>query len=45
MVDICMLGTTGGMPMIDKFMSAALINFNRLWRRNSGSHEKNRLGV
>lgn len=27
MVDICMLGTTGGMPMIDKFMSAALINF------------------
>lgn len=28
MVDLCVLGTLGGMPMIDRFMSSTLININ-----------------
>ncbi|MBW6409913.1 ribonuclease Z [Clostridium weizhouense] len=28
MVDLCILGTLGGMPMIDRFMSSTLINVN-----------------
>ncbi|MGL4108294.1 ribonuclease Z [Clostridium sp. LP20] len=28
MVDLCFLGTLGGMPMVDRHMSATLINFN-----------------
>ena len=28
MVDLCFLGTLGGMPMVDRYMSATLINFN-----------------
>lgn len=27
MVDLCVLGTVGGMPMVDRFLSATLINF------------------
>ncbi|AOR23102.1 ribonuclease Z [Clostridium taeniosporum] len=28
MIDLCILGTTGGMPMVDKFLSSTLININ-----------------
>ncbi|NFI57233.1 ribonuclease Z [Clostridium botulinum] len=28
MIDLCVLGTTGGMPMVDKYLSATLININ-----------------
>ena len=27
MVDIAMIGTGGGMPMVERYLSAALINF------------------
>lgn len=27
MVDLCVLGTVGGMPMVDRYLSATLINF------------------
>ncbi|NFH91373.1 ribonuclease Z [Clostridium botulinum] len=28
MIDLCILGTTGGMPMVNKYLSATLININ-----------------